>query len=150
MTGGWGGRISGGAFFRTSPMAHRQSHVARRPWLAFDLAGSAAPSLFTLGRLAEETFVSPLAPQTVLRVRQGEAANAAHVLIWPTAAPLVRNSPRGWTPRSLTTIRLSWGESRCVVRSPAPATAAPRPMRKRLLVPVDYRSRPSRLCLRAT
>ncbi|MGY3229187.1 hypothetical protein ACVWWJ_000671 [Luteibacter sp. HA06] len=24
---------------------------------------------------------------------------------WPTAAPLVRNSPRGWTPRSLTTIR---------------------------------------------
>jgi hypothetical protein len=80
---------------------------APRAWLAFGVAGSAAPLLSKLGRLVGETLASTLAAQTVLRVRKGKAANAAHGLIWPTAAPLVRNSPRGWTPRSLTTIRLS-------------------------------------------
>src|SRR4051812_47439296 len=53
----------------------------------------------------EETLVPTLAAQTVLRVSYRKAATAADVLIWPTAAPLVRNSHRGWTPRSLTTIR---------------------------------------------
>src|ERR1700754_3970854 len=60
----------------------------------------------------------PWCPPSLLRqssaFRKGKAATAAHVLIWPTAAPLVRNSPRGWTPRSLTTIRSS--EKRAVAR----------------------------------
>jgi hypothetical protein len=30
-----------------------------------------------------------------------KAAPAARVSIWPTAAPLVRNSPRGWAPKTL-------------------------------------------------
>ena len=42
-----------------------------------------------------------LAAQTVLRVSSRKAATAAHVLIWPTAAPLVRNSHRGWAPKAL-------------------------------------------------
>ncbi len=54
-----------------------------------------------------ETLVSTLAAQTRPPRSKGKAAHAAHVLNWPTAAPLVRNSPRGWTPRSLTTIRFS-------------------------------------------
>jgi hypothetical protein len=91
-----------------------------------DRARSASPSLSTPGRLAGETLVPTLAAQTVLRVRQGKAAHAAHVSIWPTAAPLVRNSPRGWTPRSLTTIR--WSGRRAVTwrrRRPRP-TMLPR------------------------
>jgi hypothetical protein len=67
--------------------------------------GSASPSLGTLGRLAGRPWCPPSLLRQVLRVRKGKAANAAHVPIWPTAAPLVRNSPRGWAPRSLTTIR---------------------------------------------
>jgi len=51
--------------------------------------------------------VSTLAAQTGPPRSIRKAASAARVPIWPTAAPLVRNSPRGWTPRSLTTIRLS-------------------------------------------
>jgi hypothetical protein len=58
----------------------------------------------------------------VLRVREGKAADAAHASDWPTAAPLVRNSPRGWTPRSLTTTRL--GGRRAVGVVPASASAA--------------------------
>ncbi|MGY3229128.1 hypothetical protein ACVWWJ_000612 [Luteibacter sp. HA06] len=49
--------------------------------------------------------MSTLAAQTGPPRSMRKAATAAHVPIWPTAAPLVRNSPRGWTPRSLTTIR---------------------------------------------
>ncbi|PTR32461.1 hypothetical protein C8J98_10514 [Luteibacter sp. OK325] len=77
-----------------------------------DRAGSASRSLSTLGRVAGETLVPTLAAQTILRVREGKTADAAHVSIWPTAAPLVRNSPRGWTPRPLTTIR--WSGRRAV------------------------------------
>jgi hypothetical protein len=53
-----------------------------------------------------ETLVPTLAAQTVLRVRKGRPLRGS-CSYWPTAAPLVRNSPRGWTPRSLTTIRLA-------------------------------------------
>jgi hypothetical protein len=60
-----------------------------------------------LGVSRGRPWCPPSLLRQVLRVRKGKAANAAHVSIWPTAAPLVRNSPRGWTPRSLTTIRLS-------------------------------------------
>ncbi len=56
--------------------------------------------------LRGETLVSTLAAQTRPPRSKRTAAHAAHVPNWPTAAPLVRNSPRGWTPRSLTTIRL--------------------------------------------
>ncbi len=49
--------------------------------------------------------MSTLAAQTRPPRSKRKAAHAAHVSNWPTAAPLVRNSPRGWTPRSLTTIR---------------------------------------------
>jgi hypothetical protein len=92
-----------------------------------------------------ETLVPTLAAQTVLRVRKGKAAHAAHVLIWPTAAPLVRNSPRGWTPRSLTTIRLSEGEPlRGAVVGPG-SSRNPGPIPKRWLVP-GCRLRPSILC----
>src|SRR5580698_9776507 len=37
----------------------------------------------------------------VLRVSYRKGRCAARVLIWPTAAPLVRNSPRGWAPKTL-------------------------------------------------
>jgi hypothetical protein len=95
---GPGARLSGRAFSRTS-------HLARRTWLAFGFAGSAAPSLRTLGRRAGRPWCPPSLLRHVLRVRKGRPLTAAHVSIWPTAAPLVRNSPRGWTPRSLTAIR---------------------------------------------
>ena len=86
---------------RTSRMARLRRRGARL-----------APSLCTLGRLAGRPWCPPSLLRQVLRVRQGKAAHAARVSDWPTAAPLVRNSPRGWTPRSLTTIRWSWEESR--------------------------------------
>jgi hypothetical protein len=135
-----GARLSGWGFFSTS-------HLAPRARLAFGFAGSASPSLSTLGRLAGETLVPTLAAQTVLRVRKGKAANAAHVSIWPTAAPLVRNSPRGWAPRSLTTIRLSEGEPlRDAVVGPGRSRNT-RAMRKRFLEP-SCRSPSSRPCRR--
>ncbi len=52
-----------------------------------------------------ETLVPTLAAQTRPPRSVPERPLRGRVLIWPTAAPLVRNSPRGWAPRSLTTIR---------------------------------------------
>jgi len=37
---------------------------------------------------------------------------AAHVSIWPTAAPLVRNSPRGWAPKALPNPEVHVGRAR--------------------------------------
>jgi hypothetical protein len=53
------------------------------------------------GRFGAEPSVPTLAAQTPLRVSYRKAAAAAHVSIWPTAAPLVGNSPRGWAPKTL-------------------------------------------------
>ncbi len=36
---------------------------------------------------------------------------AARVLIWPTAAPLVRNSPRGWAPKTLPDLEVRVGRA---------------------------------------
>jgi len=90
--------------------ARHSSYLAPRAWLAFGLPGPAAPSLslhlgVSRGDLGVHPRCSDSPPRSIRK-----AADAAHVPIWPTAAPLVRNSPRGWTPRSLTTIRL--GERR--------------------------------------
>src|SRR3954451_17375374 len=56
-------------------------------------------------RCLEVTAQSLRCPPSLLRhpfaFRTGKAASAAHVLIWPTAAPLVGNSPRGWAPKTL-------------------------------------------------
>jgi hypothetical protein len=62
---------------------------------------SAASRRGGLGRRAQSLRCPPSLLRQVLRVREGKAASAAHVLIWPTAAPLVRNSPRGWAPKTL-------------------------------------------------
>src|SRR5580692_9949142 len=64
-------------------------------------AARLAPSLSTLARLAGRPWCPPSLLRQVLRVRQGKAAYAARVSIWPAAAPLVRNSPRGWAPKTL-------------------------------------------------
>jgi hypothetical protein len=86
---------------RTSNLASRISHLE---------CGSPSASLSTLGRFAGRPWCPPSLLRQSSAFRTGKAANAAHGPIWPTAAPLVRNSPRGWTPRSLTTMRLSEGE----------------------------------------
>ncbi len=52
-----------------------------------------------------ETLVSTLAAQTRPPRSTRKGRSRGPCTYWPTAAPLVRNSPRGWTPRSLTTIR---------------------------------------------
>jgi hypothetical protein len=83
-----------------SHLAPRTSRMARlRPrGLGFAVASYTWAS-------CGETLVPTLAAQTRPPRSKRKAAHAAHVLNWPTAAPLVRNSPRGWTPRSLTTRR---------------------------------------------
>ena len=107
--------------------------------------GSASPSLLTLERLAGR----PWCPPSLLR--QSSAFEKERPLrgpcsYRPTAAPLVRNSPRGWTPRSLTTIRWSGRKAVSVVPSSAPAASGtPRRGDKRYLVP-SCRSPSSRLC----
>jgi hypothetical protein len=102
-------------------LGFRAGHsFAPRPWLAFGFAGSAAPSLSTLGRFAGETLASTLAAQTVLRVRIGRPLRGPCINL-AYGRSLVRNSPRGWTPRSLTTIR--WSGRRAVAwcwRRPRP------------------------------
>jgi hypothetical protein len=44
--------------------------------------------------------VPTLAAQTPLRVRKGRPLRGS-CIYWPTAAPLVGNSPRGWAPKTL-------------------------------------------------
>jgi hypothetical protein len=74
------------------------SHLTPRPWFAI--------ALYTWASRGGDLGAHPRCSNSPPRSKR-KAAHAAHVSIWPTAAPLVRNSPRGWTPRSLTTIRLS-------------------------------------------
>src|SRR6187402_3852931 len=82
--------------------------LAWRTWLAFGLAGRLGLRRRSLhlgvsrGDLGVHPRCSDSPPRSIRK-----AADAADVPIWPTAAPLVRNSPRGWTPRSLTTVRFS-------------------------------------------
>jgi hypothetical protein len=47
-----------------------------------------------------EPSVPTLAAQTPLRVRKGRPLRGS-CIYWPTAAPLVGNSPRGWAPKTL-------------------------------------------------
>jgi len=81
-----------------------RSHLALRRGLAFGIAGSAAPSFSTLGRLAGRPWRPPSLLRQVLRVRCGRPLRGPWFYM-AYGRSLVRNSPRGWTPRSLTTIR---------------------------------------------
>jgi hypothetical protein len=93
-------------------MTHRrQSARLKKRFIVHDSPsasrGSACAIAFYTWASRGETLVSTLAAQTGPPRSTRKAADAARVSIWPTAAALVRNSPRGWTPSSLTTIRLS-------------------------------------------
>ena len=95
--------------------------LAPRTGLAFDLAGSAAPSLFTLGRLAGETLVSTLAAQTVLRVsyRKGRYRGPCTYVAYgrSTCAELASRVDTKVSHDDT----VEWRKSRCVVPSSAPA-----------------------------
>src|SRR3954471_5049425 len=60
-----------------------------------------AQSLRCLASEAQSLRCPPSLLRHPFAFRTGKAATAAHVLIWPTAAPLVGNSPRGWAPKTL-------------------------------------------------
>jgi len=91
---------------RALGMPGLRSHLALRRGLAFGIAGSAAPSLCTLGRFAGRPWRPPSLLRQVLRVRCGRPLRGLCIYL-AYGRSLVRNSPRGWTPRSLTTIRSS-------------------------------------------
>jgi len=84
--------------------ASLRSHLAPRSPSAS--RGSASPSLCTLGRFAGRPWRPPSLLRQVLRVRCGRPLRGLCIYM-AYGRSLVRNSPRGWTPRSLTTIRLS-------------------------------------------
>src|SRR6187402_1976367 len=105
---GWRG--AGRSTFRPGVL----SHLAPRGWLAFGFAGLGLRHRYLhLGVSRGDLGVHPRCSDSPPRSRR-KAADAARVPIWPTAAPLVRNSPRVWTPRSLTTIR--WSGRRAFAR----------------------------------
>src|SRR6187402_3386137 len=114
---GWRG--AGRSTFRPGVL----SHLAPRGWLAFGFAGLGLRHRpLHLGVSRGDLGVHPRCSDSPPRSKR-KAADAARVPIWPTAAPLVRNSPRGWTPRSLTTTRLCGRRAVGVVPSSAPAAA---------------------------
>src|SRR6187402_2104892 len=114
---GWRG--AGRSTFRPGVL----SHLAPRGWLAFGFAGLGLRHRpLHLGVSRGDLGVHPRCSDSPPRSKR-KAADAARVPIWPTAAPLVRNSPRGWTPRSLTTIRFSGRRAGGVVSASAPAAA---------------------------
>ena len=139
--------MHGRAFFVSSHLAARTSRMARlRP-----RGARLRHRSLHLGVSRGDLGVHPRCSDSPPRSKRN-AADAAHVPIWPTAAPLVRNSPRGWTPRSLTTIR--WSGRRAVgVAGVGPGRCRnPRAMRTRRLVRWRAPGCPgpsSRLCRRA-
>ncbi len=116
---GLGARLSGRAFFRTSHVASRKSHVARRTSHLAPGSPSASRARLChrslhLGVSRGDLGAHPRGSDTSSAFEK-ERPLRGPCSYWPTAAPLVRNSPRGWTPRSLTTIRsagrraVGWG-----------------------------------------
>jgi hypothetical protein len=106
---------------RTSHLAPRTSLMAHGSWLAFGLAGSASPSLLTLGRLAGETLVSTLAAQTgpprfvPERPLRGPCIYLAYGR--STCAELASRVDT----KASHDDTVEWKESRCVVPPSAPA-----------------------------
>jgi hypothetical protein len=125
---------------RTSRLAHG-SPSASRERLGFAIA------LYTWASRGGDLGAHPRCSDSPPRSRR-KAAHAAHVSIWPTAAPLVRNSPRGWTPRSLTTIRFSGRRAVAWCRR-RPRPLAELPADADAIAAPGCRSRPSLLCQRA-
>jgi hypothetical protein len=92
---GPGARLSGRAFSRTSHIAHGSPSASR---------ARLRRRLVHLGVSRGDLGAHPRCSDTSSAFEK-EGRLRGPCSYWPTAAPLVRNSPRGWTPRSLTTIR---------------------------------------------
>jgi hypothetical protein len=114
---GPGAWLSSRAFFRTS-------HLAPRPWLAFGLAGSAAPSLCTLGRLAGRPWCPPsLLRQSSALGSEGRSRGPCIYLAYgrSTCAELASRVDTKVSHDDT----VEWKESRCVVAPKAWAAKRP-------------------------
>jgi len=89
--------------------------------LAFGIAGSAAPSLCTLGRFAGRPWRPPSLLRQVLRVRQGKAANRGPCTYLAYGRSTCAELASRVDAKVSHDDTVEWKESRCVVPSSAPA-----------------------------